>query len=388
MPFPDPWSSHLAQRGLTEPTDVQTAVWAPFLAGAHLAVQSATGTGKTLAYLLPLFTRLDPARKELQALILVPTQELAVQILRQMDLLTAAQPPELRLRTVSLMGGVNLQRQLDQLKSKPHVAVGTPGRVLELLEKKKITGHFMATVVLDEADRLLDDSSIVALRAILKTTLKSRQLCLFSASLPAATLAVATSLLAPTTPAQELVVLTLDAETPIPPGIAHWSFETELQAKNDLLRQLLHALKPGRALVFLNKPDQIELVASKLRHHSVAAESLHGTRFKEDRQKAMKGFASGEVTVLVASDLAARGLDIGGVTHVFHFDIPENPLDYQHRCGRTGRLTAGSPTTGSKIAPGVSVSLATEYELGRLAEIAKKFGITIEAHRLQHGKVF
>jgi len=361
----------LAGRGLTEPTEVQVAVRQPFLAGKNLLVQSGTGTGKTLAYLIPLFERLDPQRKDLQGLVLAPTQELAVQIHRQMELLAADLAPARSVRTVSLMGGVNLLRQLEQLKAKPHLAVGTPGRVLELLEKKKITGHFLSSVVLDEAYRLLDDTSVVAVRAILKTTLKSRQLSLFSASLPPATVAIASGL------ASDWLSLLLEPEMPIPAGIRHWSFASELQHKNDLLRQLLHAIAPSKALVFLNKPDQIELVAAKLRHHGLQAESLYGTRFKEDRQKAMKAFASGSASILVASDLAARGLHIDGISHVFHFDIPENPLDYQHRCGRTGRLGH----------VGTSVALSTEYELGRLREFEKTFSITVVPQSLHHGKV-
>jgi superfamily II DNA/RNA helicase len=371
MPFPEPWLTPLAGRGLTEPTEVQVAVRQPFLAGKNLLVQSGTGTGKTLAYLIPLFERLDPQRRDLQGLVLAPTQELAVQIHRQMELLAADLAPARSVRTVSLMGGVNLLRQLEQLKAKPHLAVGTPGRVLELLEKKKITGHFLSSVVLDEADRLLDDTSVVAVRAILKTTLKSRQLSLFSASLPPATVAIASGL------ASDWLSLLLEPEMPIPAGIRHWSFASELQHKNDLLRQLLHAIAPRKALVFLNKPDQIELVAAKLRHHGLQAESLYGTRFKEDRQKAMKAFASGSASILVASDLAARGLHIDGISHVFHFDIPENPLDYQHRCGRTGRLGQ----------VGTSVALSTEYELGRLREFEKTFSITVVPQSLHHGKV-
>ena len=371
MPFPEPWLTPLAGRGLTEPTEVQVAVRQPFLAGKNLLVQSGTGTGKTLAYLIPLFERLDPQRRDLQGLVLAPTQELAVQIHRQMELLAADLAPTRSVRTVSLMGGVNLLRQLEQLKAKPHLAVGTPGRVLELLEKKKITGHFLSSVVLDEADRLLDDTSVVAVRAILKTTLKSRQLSLFSASLPPATVAIASGL------ASDWLSLLLEPEMPIPAGIRHWSFASELQHKNDLLRQLLHAIAPSKALVFLNKPDQIELVAAKLRHHGLQAESLYGTRFKEDRQKAMKAFASGSASILVASDLAARGLHIDGISHVFHFDIPENPLDYQHRCGRTGRLGQ----------VGTSVALSTEYELDRLREFEKTFSITVVPQSLHHGKV-
>ena len=363
-----PWSSRLEALGFASPTAVQTAVWEPFAAGRDLVVQSGTGTGKTLAYLLPLLAALDPERRDLQALILVPTQELAVQIRRELDKVVLGTP----VRPLVLLGGVNLSRQVELLKDKPHVVVGTPGRVLELLEKKKITGHYLASVVLDEADRLFDSATLPTLRAILKTTLKSRQTTLFSASIPPSVEAAAREFL------QEPLVLRLDAEVPIPSEIAHWWFASERREKADLLRKLIHALEPTRTLVFLNRPDQIEMVADKLRHHGLRAESLHGALFKTDRQRALEGFAKGSVTVLVASDLAARGLHIEGVSHVVHFDIPDDVLDYQHRCGRTGR--AGQQ--------GLSIALADEVEEPRLRAFEKAFGIEIQGKVLRQGTVY
>ena len=368
MPLVEPLLAALAAQNLVEPTPVQRAVWEPFFARRDLLVQSGTGTGKTLAYLLPLFQSVDTTRGDLQGLILVPTQELAVQIQKQMDKLSVG----ISLRSLTLMGGVNLSRQQEQLKTKPHVVVGTPGRVLELLEKKKITGHYLTSVILDEGDRLFDPAVIATLRAILKTTLKSRQVALFSASIPPAVEASAREIL------KDPVVLRLDAQTPIPPGISHWCFASETREKVDLLRKLVHALGPGRTLVFLNKPEAIEALADTLRHHGLKAESLHGSLFKTDRQRALEGFHKGSVALLVASDLAARGLHIEGVTHVVHFDIPETPLDYQHRCGRTGR--AGKE--------GISIALADEVEQPRLSAIEKAFGIAFTAKGIQHGKVF
>lgn len=362
-----PWAANLAAQGLTTPTPVQSAVWEPFLARRDLVVQSGTGTGKTLAYLLPAFQTIDVSRKDLQVLVLVPTQELAIQIQRQMELLAAGSA----VRHLVLMGGVNLARQIDLLKAKPHVVVGTPGRILELLEKKKITGHHLVTVVLDEADRLLDQATLPAVKAILKTTLKSRQTALFSASIPPATLKVAAEFL------RDPLVVSIDAAAPIPAAIDHWRFRAELREKTDVVRKLVHALNPPRTLVFLNKPEQIEMVAEKLRFHGLKAESLHGSQFKADRQKALEGFAKGTVTLLVASDLAARGLHIEGVTHVVHYDVPVEALDYQHRCGRTGRAGKG----------GLSIALADEVEEARLLAIERAFGITVQPKVLRQGVV-
>lgn len=360
-------AEHLATLGFAEPTAVQKAVWEPFAAGRDLIVQSGTGTGKTLAYLLPLLEAVDSTRKDLQALVLVPTQELAVQVRRELEKATAGTA----VRSLVLMGGVNLARQVELLKDKPHVVVGTPGRVVELLEKKKITGHFLASVVLDEADRLLDQALLPSVKAILKTTLKTRQTTLFSASVPPKIEALARELL------RDPLVLRLDAEVPIPLEITHWSLRAERREKTDLVRKLLHALNPERTLVFLNLPEQIEMVAEKLRHHGLKAESLHGARFKADRQRVLREFSQGTVTVLVASDLAARGLHLEGVTHVIHHDIPLEPRDYQHRCGRTGR--AGRQ--------GLSIALADEVEEARLRGFEKAFGIAIAPKVLRHGVV-
>jgi len=367
LPLDPLWQSALNSLGLTAPTPVQEAVWEPFRSGRDLVVRSGTGTGKTLAYLLPLFQGLDPAQKDLQGLVLVPTQELAVQIQRVMEALGRGS----EVRTLLLMGGVNLARQVEMLKAKPHLVVGTPGRVLELLEKKKITGHFLKTVVLDEVDRLVDRQSLADVRAILKTTLKTRQTALFSASLAPAALAAAAEFL------RDPVEVHLDARAPIPATIAHWRLASDLQGKGDLLRKLVHALGPARILVFLNRPDQVENLTARLRHHGLAAEGLHGTLGKQERQRALEAFAKGTATLLVSSDLAARGLDIPSVTHVVHFDIPEEAQDYQHRCGRTGR--AGKP--------GVSVALADEVEEGRLAAFERTFGIAIGAKVLRQGQI-
>jgi superfamily II DNA/RNA helicase len=344
MPFQDlsldpRWLAALAAQGLTEPTPVQTAVWGPLSSRRDVVAQSGTGTGKTLAYLLPLVQGIDPSKKDLQVLVLVPTQELAVQVQRQADLLVAGT----EFRVGLLMGGVNLARQVDLLKSKPHLVVGTPGRVLELLEKKKITGHFLASVVLDEADRLLVGPSLDTVRAILKTTLKSRQTALFSASIAPAIEKAAGEFL------KDPVVVRLDARAPVPTAIEHWSFESDLQGKADLLRKVLHSLAPGRTLVFLNKPDQVESLCARLVHHGLKAAALHGTLAKQDRQRSLEGFSKGTVAVLVASDLAARGLDIAGVTCVVHFDIPEEPVDFPRNpwtfstgaAGRGGRGPRG-----------------------------------------------
>lgn len=361
------WASAFAALGFAAPTPVQAAVWGPFADRRDLVVQSGTGTGKTLAYGLPLLAGIDADRRDLQALVLVPTQELAVQILRVLEPL--ATPAGVR--TVGLLGGASLPRQLEALKTKPQVAVGTPGRVLELLEKKKITGHHLASVVLDEADRLLDDANGATVRAVLKTTLKTRQTTLFSASLGPRVEAAAADLL------RSPEVIRIEAQAPVPTTIEHWWFSSDLQGKADVLRKILHALGPGRTLVFLNRPDQIDSLATRLVYHGLTAASLHGTKDKEERKRALEDFARGRAAVLVASDLAARGLDVAGVDRVVHFDVPEDPLDYQHRCGRTGRAGA----------PGLSLALATEYEEARLHQCEKALSVTIAPKTIRQGTI-
>ena len=319
----------LQKAGITVPTGIQEQVIPFALQGKDVAGQSATGTGKTLTYLLPIFQKIDTTKREVQAIILAPTYELAIQIERQIEMLV--KNSGMAVTSTPLIGNVNITRQIDKLKEKPHIVVGSSGRILELIQKKKISAPTVKTIVLDEADRLLDDQNLDSVKAVIKSTLKDRQIMLFSATLPAATLAKASSFM------RDPEIVTVKGQTSVAPDISHMYFVTEHRDKIEVLRKLVGMLKMERALVFVNRTDDIEITASKLKHHGLKAAALCGSTAKIDRKKSMEDFRSGKIELLVASDVAARGLDISGVDYVLNLDMPEDPTLYLHRVGRTGR---------------------------------------------------
>ena len=359
----------LAKAGITVPTQIQEEVIPEVLAGKDVVGQSATGTGKTLAFLLPLFQKIDHARRDTQAIVLAPTHELAMQIFREAQLL--ADNSGLPVTSAVIIGDVNIARQIDRLKERPHLLVGSSGRILELIQKRKINAQTVKTIVLDEADRLLDDNHRVSVAAIIKATQKDRQLLLFSATIPAAAMEKALGM------SNAAVVVTIAAPAAVPAEIEHLYFVVETRDKIEFLRKLLASLQVDRALVFVNTSIAIEETVAKLCHHGVAATGIHGSSVKKDRQGAMESFRDGRTGVLVASDLAARGLDIAGVRCVINLELPEDPQAYQHRAGRTGRAGA----------TGMTLSIIDRAEQKRIAFLEKKLNVKILPKRLAFGKI-
>ena len=360
----------LHKEGLTVPTAIQAEVIPQALAGRDVIAQSATGTGKTLAYLLPLFAKIDAAKRENQAIILAPTHELAIQIQRQMEIL--ARNAELAVTSAPLIGNANIARQIDKLKERPHIVVGSGGRILELIQKKKITAQTIKTIILDEADRLLDDHNQETVKAVIKTTLKERQILLFSATITRQTHERSGSFL------RNPAVITVREQAAGTAGsIAHMYFMCERRDKVEMLRKLVHSTKLKQALVFVNRSEDLELTAAKLNYHGLKAASLHGTFVQADRKKALDDFRSGKVQLLVASDIAARGLDISGIEYIFNLDLPEEPAVYLHRAGRTGR--AGRS--------GTVISIIAKQESGLIQAYEKALKITVRAKQIAYGKI-
>ncbi|MDR3590805.1 MAG: DEAD/DEAH box helicase [Negativicutes bacterium] len=365
----EPLVTGLAKAGITVPTEIQTEAIPKVLSGRDVIGQAPTGTGKTLAYLLPLFQKVDPAKREMQAMILAPTHELAMQIFRQIE--TLANDSGLAVTAAAVIGQVNIARQAEALKEKPHIIVGSSGRILELIQKRKINSQTIRTIVVDEADRLLDDANWASVKAVVKTTLKDRQMLLFSATITPAALVRAKELL------QDPEVIAVKTRSEVPTDISHMYFLAEQRDKIEVLRKLATQLNVGRALVFINQSEAIETTVAKLNYHGLTATGLHGTAVKTDRQKALEDFRSGRVRLLVASDLAARGLDISGVEYVFNLELAEDPQIYLHRVGRTGRA-------GQR---GTAVTIATGKEAALIAKIEKMLKIRIEAKQMLRGKI-
>ena len=359
----------LAKAAITIPTPVQAAVIPEVLQGRDVIGHSATGTGKTLAYLLPLFQKIESGKREVQAVVLAPTHELVMQIFRQAELL--AQNSGIPVAAAAIIGEVNIARQIDKLKEKPHLLIGSAGRLLELIQKRKINAQTIKTIVLDEADRLLDENNRAAVAAVIKTTQKDRQLLLFSATIPQETLAAAGQWL------RDPAHASIQNASPLPSGISHMYFLVEARDKIIVLRKLLAGIQPERALVFVNTAPAIAETVAKLNFHGVAAAGIHGSANKAERQVALQDYRDGRVRILVASDLAARGLDIDGMENVINLDLPETAQAYLHRAGRTGRAGAS----------GRVFSIVDKGEARRIPSLRKSLQIAITEKQLSYGEI-
>jgi superfamily II DNA/RNA helicase len=358
----------LSKQSITEPTAIQIAALPVLLAGRDAYLNSETGTGKTLAYLLPIFNRLDVQREATQVVVIAPTHELAIQIQRQStDLAQNAGWP---VRTLLLIGGTSTERQIDKLKKKPHVVVGSPGRIRDLIGMRKLKTPAIGCVVIDEADRLLLEESLADVRTIIKATPAGRQLIFASATeQPQSAEAIAT--LAPA------VTMLRTGAAPVNENIEHRYLVCEERDKPDVLRKLLHALPPGRAMVFVHRNDTAEMLAAKLAHHQISVANLHAAADKRDRKQAMEDFRGDRVRVLITSDVAARGLDIAGVEYIVNFDVPTQSKAYLHRVGRAARA-------GAK---GLAITLMTADEVRLVARFESELRIAMHHVRLREGRV-
>jgi superfamily II DNA/RNA helicase len=359
----------LKKQGIEEPTPVQLRAIPMALENRDVIGESQTGSGKTLAYLLPIFQRIDPVKRENQALILAPTHELVMQIDKQIKLLSENSGADVT--STAIIGDVNVERQIVKLREKPHIIVGSTGRILELIKKKKISAHTIKTIVIDEGDRMLDQYNISGVKDVIKTTMRDRQLMVFSATIDERTLNTARELM------KEPEVIRIEETKTVNPNITHMYFIVEQRDKIEMLRKLVASIKPERAIVFINKSEEIEMTTMKLQYHKLKAFGIHGSATKEERKKAMEDFRNGNIQLLVASDIAARGLDIEGVTHIFNLDVPQDSRDYLHRAGRTGRVDK----------PGTAVSIVTQQELPLIRKYERDFNIHIEAKDIYMGNI-
>ncbi len=358
----------LAVEKITNPMPIQVESLPILLSGKSAYLNSETGTGKTLAYLLPLFQKIDPALAATQMIVVVPTHELAIQIQRQAGAL--AVNSGLPIRSVLLIGGTQMQRQIDKLKKKPQVVIGSPGRIREMISLNKVKIGLVKSVVLDEADRLLSAESLASVRAIVKFTPPNRQLVFVSATEQEEATREAQSM------APEIVMVRA-GKGRVNGDIEHFYLVCEEREKPDWLRKLIRAMTPTRALVFVHRNENAEVIASKLAHHKIKVADLHGAFTKDERKKAMDDFRGDRVNVMIASDVAARGLDIKDVTHIFNLDIPSDSKAYLHRVGRTAR-------GGAK---GCAISLFSERDLRLVRRFEEELGITMTPIVLHEGDV-
>ena len=337
----------------TRMTPVQAQSLPSILAGRDLIGQAPTGSGKTVAFGLGLLHRLDPELRRVQALVLCPTRELADQVAKEIRRLAAAIA---NLKVLILTGGVPLGPQLASLRKDSHVVVGTPGRVQEMLRKKVLHFAHVRTLVLDEADRMLDMGFEEAIREIVGKTPVKRQTLLFSATYPEEIRAIGRSVLRD--PLEVTVAATTSEQAPL----EQLFFETELKNKPALLAGVLLHYKPESSVVFCNTRSDVADVADALNELGFSALALHGDLEQRDRDEVLVRFANRSCSVLVASDVAARGLDIKELAAVVNYELPHDPDTYVHRIGRTARAGRG----------GLVLSLVTPREMPRALELERK----------------
>ncbi|CAG9607242.1 DEAD/DEAH box helicase [Pseudoneobacillus rhizosphaerae] len=339
------------------PTSIQSQAIPLITAGRDVIAESPTGTGKTLAYLLPVLDKINPDSQGIQAVILASSQELVMQILEQVQKWSEGSG----IRSASFIGGANVARQLEKIKKRPQLIVGTPGRMLELIKQKKLKMHEVKMVVLDEGDQLLVPEHIETIRQIIKSSLGDRQVVLFSATLTERAVNIAKDL----TQDAELIKVKKD-ETIKAGKVEHIYFVCENREKPMMLEKI-GRLDNIRGLAFINDIVEINFVAEKLKFKDIQIAVLHSDLKKDDRKAALKNLRTGKIKLLIASDVAARGLDIQDVTHVVHVDFAKDITQYIHRSGRTGRFGAD----------GIVISLVNEREERELKKYCHELNIPL-----------
>lgn len=352
----------LEEINITIPTEIQEKA-IPFLIekGTDFIGQAQTGTGKTAAFGLPILQAINPDKPNIQALILSPTRELGQQIAKQLFKLTKYIPKKIFIESV--YGGPNIEEQIRSLKRPTHIVVATPGRLIDLLERKAIDLSFIRTLVLDEADEMLSMGFKKELDNILKFTAGKRHTWLFSATMPDEIKRIISSYMSP-----QALKAEVNKNNIVNKDIDHKFLICSRLDKPEVLFQFLKSQGAGRGLVFCRTKAETQTVTKRLQAKKVNADALHGDMFQTERDKVMRAFKNSKLQILIATDLAARGIDVKELAFVVHYQLPEKTEYYTHRSGRTGRA-------GNK---GFSLSMITQREHEGLRRIEKELGITIK----------
>lgn len=357
----------LGNNNIKVPTKIQSIVIPEALENKDIIAESVTGSGKTLAYLLPVLKKIDKEKKEMQCLILTPTHELAMQITNLTRDLIKNCPYDISCEPI--IGDVNINNQIKRLKQKPQIIIGTSGRILDLIKKKKISAYTIKTIVLDECDNLLNPKRASIAKNIIKSTMKDRQLLAFSASIPDNIIKDLNKIM------KEPVLLRTNSKTTINPNIDHIYFVCDKRDKFETLRKVLSSMKIKKSIVFVNNKEELKLTTEKLNFHKKDAFNLSSGISKEEREKAVNLFLDGKINVLVSSDIAARGLDIKDISCVFNLDLPLDLDDYLHRSGRCGRNNE----------KGTAISIVTPKELNIIKKYEKAFNIKFIEKKIYKG---
>ncbi|MBP3967072.1 DEAD/DEAH box helicase [Paenibacillus lignilyticus] len=317
----------ITELGFEESTPIQSKAIPIALAGTDLIGQAQTGTGKTAAFGIPLVNKIPVTEERIVALIMTPTRELAIQVSEEIGKLTRYKG----LRSLPIYGGQEIGRQIRALKKRPQIIIGTPGRLLDHINRKTIKLDDVQTVILDEADEMLDMGFMEDITSILSLVPTNRHTMLFSATMPPNIRKLADQFLQ--SPEHVSVIPTQVSA----PTIEQAYIEVHERQKFDALSRLLDMESPDLAIIFGRTKRRVDELSEALQKRGYSADGLHGDLSQNQRDNVMRKFRDGSIDVLVATDVAARGLDVSGVTHVINFDLPQDPESYVHRIGRTGR---------------------------------------------------
>jgi ATP-dependent RNA helicase DeaD len=342
----------ITEMGFEEATPIQSLAIGPILAGVDIIGQAQTGTGKTAAFGIPILERIESARKKVQALILCPTRELAVQIAEELKLLSKHKKD---IHILPVYGGQPIERQIAALQRGVQVVVGTPGRVRDHMERKTLKLDQVRTAVLDEADEMLDMGFVDEMKFILGAIQAQHQTLLFSATMPKAIMSLSKAF-----QTQPELIRVVHEDLTVP-GVEQTYFEVKEFQKTEILARLIDIHDLKRALIFCNTKIRVDELVERLQARGYAASGLHGDMKQTFRDRVMNQFRSGRLEILVATDVAARGLDINDIEVVVNYDVPRDEEYYVHRIGRTAR--AGKS--------GRAFTFVAGREMGKLAEIQK-----------------
>lgn len=355
----------LSKLDISTPSLIQQKTIPEVLQNKNVVFESETGTGKTFAYLLPLIQNLENCKSnEDKIIILAPTYELASQIK-----LTASQVTSLKASL--FIGGTPIKRQIEVLKDKPQIIIGNPSRILELIHLKKLKTSNVRALVLDEADRLVSVEIADETKKLISTIPCDAQFIACTATLNQNTKHTLKGLFS------NLSEIILPKEDILSNKITHYALFAESRDKISTLKSFILAENPEKVLVFTSRADQVENIAQKLQYKKVDCMALHAKTDKKERKAAIDRFRNGKCRILITSDLASRGLDIPGITHIVQMDLPSNEDFFVHRSGRTAR--AGKS--------GINVVIGDEYEMRKYAALEKKFGLKVYPKMLYKGKL-
>ena len=343
----------LEKKGYVESTPIQAGCIPPMMDWQDVTAKAPTGTGKTFAFGIPIIEHIDTESEQVQAVILAPTRELAMQITAEMRDLAQFKPG---IRMVCLYGGQPIGKQIDALKKRPQIVVATPGRLGDHMKRRTVRIDSVQTAVLDEADRMLDMGFIHEVTRLLDVMKNRKNLGLFSATISREVMDIAWVY------QRDPVEITVRPDEENKPDILQYRLEVSMNEKVDTVKRILDLENYDRVMIFCNTKGNTERVAKLLQMRGVDAQCIHGDIPQEKREKVMAKFRRGELRVFVATDVAARGIDVDDVDAVFNYDVPDENEDSVHRIGRTGRAKRH----------GVAYTLVSDYPgLVRLNDIAK-----------------